>query len=563
MSWSRHPRGAGVVAAIAMVVSAGVAARGQNLVGDPNFTASGAAGTFTDGWLISSQNEFGPPPGLRTSMYGWPTYESDWAVAFGSPPPSTGGANTISQSIPTTPGTSYTVSFWLDSFFNTQDVAGGQGFSANFGNGSISTDTTLTAYTLESFTAQATATTTTLNLGGFDYLDSGYYMLDDVSVVAAAAVPTVAMWVNPGSGDWNVAANWSPGVPNGIGAEADFLGSILAPSTVTSSSAVTLGTIRFNNANSYLLAGSGSLTMQTSSGSALIDVQGGAHTIHLPLTLVNNTTLETDSASAGLVIAGPLTLDSSVTLLTTGSGTVTYTSTITLDSGAAMSFASSTSAAALTLNSSAMAVVSSTSGTRTCLQLGALSLAPGATLDLTDNDLLVHGGSLSGISSLIDSGYRGSSPWTGDGITSSAAASDTTHLTALGVMQPSSATTIDGQAVGTGDVFVKYTYYGDANLDGRVDASDYSLIDNGYLNHLTGWQNGDFNYDGVVNGSDYTLTDNAFNMQGAQLDSQMASPSAGIAEQIAGAGSVPEPGVLCLGGAGAVAMLGRRRRDRA
>ena len=27
------------------------------------------------------------------------------------------------------------------------------------------------------------------------------------------------------------------------------------------------------------------------------------------------------------------------------------------------------------------------------------------------------------------------------------------------------------------DVLVKYTYYGDANLDGKVDGSDYSRID--------------------------------------------------------------------------------------
>ena len=76
-----------------------------------------------------------------------------------------------------------------------------------------------------------------------------------------------------------------------------------------------------------------------------------------------------------------------------------------------------------------------------------------------------------------------------------------------------------------GDILVKYTYYGDANLDGKVDASDYSRIDNGYLNHLTGWSNGDFNYDGVINGSDYTLIDNAFNMQGASLAAQI-SPAA-------------------------------------
>ena len=34
---------------------------------------------------------------------------------------------------------------------------------------------------------------------------------------------------------------------------------------------------------------------------------------------------------------------------------------------------------------------------------------------------------------------------------------------------------------GAGDVLLKYIYYGDANLDGEVDGSDYSLIDNGYL----------------------------------------------------------------------------------
>jgi len=54
-------------------------------------------------------------------------------------------------------------------------------------------------------------------------------------------------------------------------------------------------------------------------------------------------------------------------------------------------------------------------------------------------------------------------------------------------------------------VLVKYTYYGDANLDGQVDGSDYSLIDNGYLNHLTGWYNGVFNYGAVIDGSDYTV----------------------------------------------------------
>jgi hypothetical protein len=85
-------------------------------------------------------------------------------------------------------------------------------------------------------------------------------------------------------------------------------------------------------------------------------------------------------------------------------------------------------------------------------------------------------------------------------------------------------------------VLVKYTWYGDADLSGTVDGSDYSRIDNGFLNHLTGWQNGDFNYDGVIDGSDYTLIDNTFNRQGASFFAAIASPTAVVA--------VPEPAMI-------------------
>jgi hypothetical protein len=70
-------------------------------------------------------------------------------------------------------------------------------------------------------------------------------------------------------------------------------------------------------------------------------------------------------------------------------------------------------------------------------------------------------------------------------------------------------TTFDNQSVTTSDVLVKYTYYGDANLDGKVDGSDYSRVDAGFISNgkLTGWANGDFNYDGKINGTDYSLID--------------------------------------------------------
>ena len=122
--------------------------------------------------------------------------------------------------------------------------------------------------------------------------------------------------------------------------------------------------------------------------------------------------------------------------------------------------------------------------------------------------------------------------WTGPGISSAAAHSNAAHLTALGGAPVLAAGMFDGQNVVTTDVVVKYTYFGDSTADGKVDASDYSRIDNGYLNHLTGWFNGDFNYDGVINGSDYTLIDNAFNMQGAAIAASIAPAAAAKAAVI-------------------------------
>jgi hypothetical protein len=98
------------------------------------------------------------------------------------------------------------------------------------------------------------------------------------------------------------------------------------------------------------------------------------------------------------------------------------------------------------------------------------------------------------------------------GIDSSAAHSDTNGVTALGCILNTAFSTWDDQAVSDTDVLVKFTYYGDANLNGIVDNStDLGLLNNGQSNGLTGWYNGDFNYDGVINGSDYTLYDLGYN----------------------------------------------------
>ncbi len=158
---------------------------------------------------------------------------------------------------------------------------------------------------------------------------------------------------------------------------------------------------------------------------------------------------------------------------------------------------------------------------RTVVVAATPSIAATGLLDLGGNDLIAHDGNPTQLTALIARGYNGGN-WLGTGgLTSSAAAA--TSNTALGIELNSNGSggtqvsTFDGQAVSSTDVLVKYTYFGDANLDGVVNGSDYTLIDNGFNNSLTGWHNGDFNYDGIVNGDDYTLIDNAFNTQSAPL----------------------------------------------
>jgi len=176
------------------------------------------------------------------------------------------------------------------------------------------------------------------------------------------------------------------------------------------------------------------------------------------------------------------------------------------------------------------------------------------------------------ISNQLQQGYDAAAggSWNGTGgIVSSSASTNPSHLTTLGVVQNNqngstlfnSTHLYDSTTPGASDILVKYTYYGDANLDGKVDGSDYSLIDNAYLadqsnpTALTGWYNGDFNYDGVVDGSDYTLIDNAFNTQGASLATAVSTA------EIAGVSSpVPEPACAAMG-FGVLSILSRRRRS--
>jgi len=82
-----------------------------------------------------------------------------------------------------------------------------------------------------------------------------------------------------------------------------------------------------------------------------------------------------------------------------------------------------------------------------------------------------------------------------------------------------------GQTVHGADVLVKYTYDGDANLDGKINVDDYGKIDFNIALGSNGWINGDFNYDGKINVDDYGIIDFNVGIQGPPVSSASTSPS--------------------------------------
>jgi autotransporter-associated beta strand protein len=455
------------------------------------------------------------------------------------------------------------------------------------------------------------------------------------------AIGPQMQWQQSSGGIWSNASNWAVVLPNGIDMQANFYGAITSPSTITVDQAFTVGRITFDNSNRYTLSGTGPITLSDSTDASEINVRTGSHTIATPVTLASDTTITVIPTTSTLTVSSSISSSGNFGITQSGFGTLllsasnTYAGATNVSSGTVTitgSIASTNVSTAIgaTLNA-AGAVNAGLSKSTVLISDGVANIGPNANtsgpaavtlasieigsdpaskvtllssplhanrmvlvtsgisfdstsagqLDLKDNDMVIHGSTLAAVQLLVKSGLNqaGGGYWNGPGIASSTAASDTSYLTTLAVIQNDNGSgnplystasgsalgSFDGQTTTTSDILIKYTYYGDANLDGKVNGSDYSRIDNGYLTHLTGWYNGDFNYDGIVNGSDYTLIDNAFNRQSARLSDEIAAVTAQIAgsdiasPQSSGT-SVPEPASGVMLSAAGIALLRRRRR---
>ena len=106
----------------------------------------------------------------------------------------------------------------------------------------------------------------------------------------------------------------------------------------------------------------------------------------------------------------------------------------------------------------------------------------------------------------ISNGYMGST-WGGNGITSNVGDFGSGHF-ALGYAQASAVGIVGnfmGIAVQPTDVIIRFTRYGDSNLDGTVNLIDFNNLAAHFGSTNALWNEGDFNYDSQVNLLDFNL----------------------------------------------------------
>jgi rhamnogalacturonan endolyase len=295
------------------------------------------------------------------------------------------------------------------------------------------------------------------------------------------------------------------------------------------------------------------------------DSNNGHYNITLNSTVFPNSVAVNNSSGNYVVsgtgsIAGPGGLSKSGTGSLTLDTANTYSGATVVNAGTLIAGVARALPAknSLTINGVAVVQLAVDTGLTT---LSALTIASAAKLDLANNDIIINYGSSDPIATIegyVVKGYAGGN-WTGAGITSSSAAANTAY--GLGYADGA-----DGVVAGlsSGQIEVAYALYGDANLDGVVNGSDFGILAARFGQQVTGWDKGDFNYDGVVNGSDFGALAANFGQQTNGADLELPAADWAALDAFAAANGlladVPEPAsapVLMIAGWG---FLFRRRR---
>jgi autotransporter-associated beta strand protein len=350
------------------------------------------------------------------------------------------------------------------------------------------------------------------------------------------------------------------------------------------------GTVSLNEANTYsggTTINAGTLAMGSFGrlpGTGSVTIAGGTLSIGNSFNSVGPVILTSGSITgtgftlngvsfdvrSGTVTAKLGGSGSALTKTTAGmvtlSGANTYTGATNVNAGTLRLEANLTSSSSVNVTGGSLVLASDGSAMRVIKTPGISVTGASSSVDLQDNKLITAssigswtGGAYTGILGKVQSGNNGGT-WNGSGIVTSmpdALSFRTTLATvsageALG-LAPTATRVWGGQTVVGTDTLVMYTYAGDLNVDGVINADDYAWIDlYSQIPGSSGYLHGDINYNGAINADDYALIDLNTTAQG---DPFAARPPIGQTPSLV---AMPEPAV------GGIVMLmlplARRRR---
>jgi autotransporter-associated beta strand protein len=329
------------------------------------------------------------------------------------------------------------------------------------------------------------------------------------------------------------------------GALTNFAGTSTGGLTKTGTGTLTLSGINTYSGNTIVSAGTLELN-RTSPGNAVAslvtDVANGA-------TLRLAGTASGLSTNANVTNAGTL----EITGTTQSVGNITGAGATTV-SGAGTSatptlIAKDIDQTSLTINNGAYVRLAASGSTPSVLT--SLTLGTTANLDISNNDVVVNNptpvaatSSLVAVAARVNAGFAG-----GAGIVTN---TFTTNLETVGFALNDflGFTNFSGTTVNPDSVLLKYTYFGDSNLDGFVTDDDLGYFLAGYGTDVSAnpWTFGDYNHDGFTTDDDL----------GFFLAAYGSTP--GLSNGIQ---TIPEPSLLVLGtlaGLGLCALNLRRHR---
>jgi autotransporter-associated beta strand protein len=337
--------------------------------------------------------------------------------------------------------------------------------------------------------------------------------LSNGSTLRTDAALTLARTIALGTGGGGINTNGNAATASGVISGANpFTKSgagtltLTAANTYTGATTVAGGTLKLGAAN-----GIADASVVAVSAGATFDVNGQTETIGGL------------GAGSGTVALNGGTLTLNAAAASSGNAAVTGPGTL-VKQGAAKATVGSLQGPAVTASAGTLALAA----TKTTNAVAGLTLTGTSSFDLANNTLVVNAaGAEPALFTKVAAAFHGGA-WDQPGLTTSLAGAPSNYTTAIGYASTASATTL------------KYTWIGDADLNGIVNGADVAL----FTLDGTDWNHGDFNYDHVVNADDYTLL-----LRGLAIgDSDIAL--------------VPEPSAVAGALIAAATLLTRRSRRR-